>query len=639
MRVSLRLKLLLLLPLLGLLLWLGWRYFNAINSVVDQSQLQAASRVAEAVASNIRSAELPPLVSLNPLSGQPLSVYALHQPLTLDGFFGDWPRHHPLTELGRIRLRAAQWRDRLYLAIEVDDASRYYLRPRTGGYEAFETRRQHLDPDYIELRFDAGQRRYRLMAEAPGRFLALPLQLPLARTGQALPIDAVWWELADRYQLELELPLELLSGSSNLEILMHDVSDPVGQEQGSQEQRHALRLLPLRPALQNILAHYSQVEQQLLVLDGQQEVVAISEGLGPRALGRLLGFLESGQEQLIDAGWSTVRVAIDPGHPAAGQVVVQVVSDAVSQVQRKTLFDLGWQTLGVLLAVIAGLLLFASRLAYRIQRLSRELKAQYDRAGRLRRQQPFSELTATDEVGELAVELEELLNRLARYTQFLERVPRTLRHELSNPLNTISTSLELLEADTDPEQQQRLIGSAQRGVSKLEKTIQSITAAVSLEEALQQQEPCEINLNTLLRDYTERCQLSYPQRRFELQLPSQALSILGNELRLEQLLDKLIDNAVDFTPNSQPNENPILLSLRADKGIELAVSNRGSPIDTARIGGLFELFSGDRNDGSGEHLGLGLYVVRLIAESLGAQASIANEGDRVVVRIRWQPLN
>ena len=38
----------------------------------------------------------------------------------------------------------------------------------------------------------------------------------------------------------------------------------------------------------------------------------------------------------------------------------------------------------------------------------------------------------------------------------------------------------------------------------------------------------------------------------------------------------------------------------------------------------FQMFSGTRNDSTGSHLGLGLYVVRLIAESMGGQVSIRN---------------
>ncbi|MEH6470321.1 MAG: ATP-binding protein [Halopseudomonas sp.] len=624
MRFSLRKKLLLVLPFLGLLPWLGLRYFDAINTVVDQSQLQAARLVAEAVAGNIHGAELPPLLPRPASKHAAVPVYGLKQPLTLDGFFSDWPEHHPASSFDRIQLRAAQWREQVYLAIDVADSSRYYRQPFQGGYDYSESTPQALDHDYLELSFDGGNSRYRLTAEGPGYFLAQPL----GRDDHSVPvmIEAVWWELADRYQLELALPLALLGDSGELQLRMHDYSP-----QGIQEQQHSVRLQRLRPELQRLLAHYSQVEQQLLVQDGQDDIVAISEGLGPRSSGRLQRFVGSGQDSLIEDGWSTVRVPIQPGDPASGHVVVQVVSDAVSQVQRKTLFDLGWQTLAVLLLVIAGLLLFASRLAYRIKRMGAELKAQYDSQGRLSRQHPFSGLTASDEVGELSRDMDEVLDRLERYTQFLQRVPKTLRHELSNPLNTISTSLELLSESPDSSQQQRLIASAERGISKLEKTIESITEAVSLEDALKHEATAQIDLNALLQSYCERCQMSSPNHRFELLLPTQTLQIQGSDLRLEQLLDKLIDNAVGFSPL----DSPIVISLSGGDGIELTVSNRGEAIDSARAEHLFELFSGDRNDGSGNHLGLGLYVVKLIAEAHGATAGISSEADRVVVAIRW----
>jgi signal transduction histidine kinase len=45
------------------------------------------------------------------------------------------------------------------------------------------------------------------------------------------------------------------------------------------------------------------------------------------------------------------------------------------------------------------------------------------------------------------------------------------------------------------------------------------------------------------------------------------------------------------------------------------------------------MFAGTRNDSTGSHLGLGLYVVRLIAESMGAKVSIENTERGVRVEV------
>ena len=65
----------------------------------------------------------------------------------------------------------------------------------------------------------------------------------------------------------------------------------------------------------------------------------------------------------------------------------------------------------------------------------------------------FADSDASDEVGELSRDVQQVLRDLGRYTTFLERIPRTLRHELSNPMSAVQTSLELLSDEQDPDQQ------------------------------------------------------------------------------------------------------------------------------------------------------------------------------------------
>ncbi|WP_421864617.1 ATP-binding protein [Motiliproteus sp.] len=650
MRLTLRKKLLLMLPLLGLLPWLGLRYFNAINQVVDQSQIQAARLVAEAAAANIvNRAETKNwwALSANPVdSGNDLEaaapdnpnrvdssttsppashpatipVYGLRQPLTLDGFFSDWPEHFGLTRLEGLQLRAAQYRQRLYLAIEVEDGSRYYAR---AGIDFSDPARY----DYLDLVLDDGQR-FRLMAEGPGLFRA---RIPKRRyRHRSTPIEAVWWEREGRYQLEVTLPVSLLQSTSELLIQAHDFDGRTGPVRS-----YPLRLTPLVSELQQLLGNYSQSDQQLMLLNANGQTLAITEGLGPLSLHRLQQFIDSGREASIRGGWAAVQVPVYPQRPDGPRLVVQIASDRMALVQRQSLFDLGWQTLAVLLAVIAGLLWFASRLAIRIKRLGSELKQRFDDQGRLQSVDPFSDAQAGDELGELSRDGQMLLQRLQGYTQFLERMPRTLRHELSNPLNTISTSLELLDTETDPpmdSRQQRLVASARRGVSKLEQTIQSITEAVSLEDALKVESVSAVALSTLLQRYVERCRVDFPDQPFELSVPDSTVWLLANEFRLEQLLDKLIDNARDFNHESAPIQ--LQLSLEPP-GLVLRISNRASPIDEQQSEQLFELFSSERQQVGGSHLGLGLYVVKLIARAQQADVAIFNQQDRVVVQLCW----
>ena len=618
MRIGLRGKLLLVLPLLGLVPWLGLRYFDATTQVVDHSQLQSTRQVGLALVPILAQQAWPESSPTSIAAATQLSIYALAQPLTLDGFFDDWPEHHRSTNLGRLNVRVAQLRQQLYLALEVTDASRVYAKPG-------QRRVQPAAYDYIDLQWAQGQQRVRLMAEAPGRFKARRIEG--TRLGREVAIDAVWWERSAQYQLELQLPLSLLDGARRMTLTLHDAGAPPA---APSSQTLELQLTPLQPELQQLLSRYSQTEQHLMLLGKHGEVVALSEGLGPRSLGGLKRFAASGLAQQAEQGWSRVRLPVVVNGQPQAELIVQRVSDAVSLIQRKTLFDLGWKTLVVVLLLVFGLLLFGSRLAFRIRRLGRQFRAQFDDQGRVLPQQPLAELKASDEVGGLSRDLDQMLQRLQSYTQFLERMPRTLRHELSNPLNTISTSLQLIEVE---DAQQRILEAAQRGVERLEKTIDSITEAASLEQALSRESNQQLDLVAFLPRYLERCYISFSGRQFELELNGLAVvEVTANDLRLEQLLDKLIDNAVDFSPLDQPVR--LVLSRDSD-GVTLQVSNRGPVIEPQQAEQLFELFSGNRQDGSGSHLGLGLYVVKLLAGAFGAQARIFSDAGWVRVEVVW----
>jgi signal transduction histidine kinase len=80
----------------------------------------------------------------------------------------------------------------------------------------------------------------------------------------------------------------------------------------------------------------------------------------------------------------------------------------------------------------------------------------------------------------------------------------------------------------------------------------------------------------------------------------------------------------------------VRLDARAGEAT-LPVSNRGPRLPEAMAGKLFESMVSVRNgSGTGPHLGLGLYIVRLVAEFHGgaAEALDREDGSGVVIKVR-----
>ena len=99
----------------------------------------------------------------------------------------------------------------------------------------------------------------------------------------------------------------------------------------------------------------------------------------------------------------------------------------------------------------------------------------------------------------------------------------------------------------------------------------------------------------------------------------------GSPDLIAQMLDKLMDNAADFSPP----DGRITLALEAHDGrYVLSVTNEGPLLPPHLEGHLFEsLVSGRAAQDQKPHLGLGLYIVRLIAEFHGGSATATNLPD------------
>jgi two-component system sensor histidine kinase ChvG len=103
------------------------------------------------------------------------------------------------------------------------------------------------------------------------------------------------------------------------------------------------------------------------------------------------------------------------------------------------------------------------------------------------------------------------------------------------------------------------------------------------------------------------------------------------------MLDKLIDNAVDFSPPAAMIV--IRLALEPHFAV-MEVDNPGPPLAAETRARLFESLWQSRGGGDSDsrpHFGLGLYIVRLIAEFHGGSASATNlpeeTGARFSVRL------
>jgi signal transduction histidine kinase len=90
---------------------------------------------------------------------------------------------------------------------------------------------------------------------------------------------------------------------------------------------------------------------------------------------------------------------------------------------------------------------------------------------------------------------------------------------------------------------------------------------------------------------------------------------------LAQALDKLVDNAISLTG---PEDEVRVRLVRHAEHCQIRVANTGSQLPDVLPEQLFDSLVSMRERGAGRHLGLGLHIVRLVAEAHGGRVGARN---------------
>lgn len=320
------------------------------------------------------------------------------------------------------------------------------------------------------------------------------------------------------------------------------------------------------------------------------------------------------------------------GEQVIAAVVAEETTNAIRSVYNRALEQLLAVTLIAFFVGALTLLAFASRLSTRLRRLRDEAEAAIDSQGRVRKVVAGSR--AGDEIGDLSRSFSTVLERLAQYNSYLEAMGGRLSHELRTPIAVVRSSLENLKMQRMPEDAAIYLARAGEGLKRLDTLLTRMSEATRLEQLVRQSERELFDARDVARGCTSGYAAAYPHKRFELELTEAPVIVSGAPDLYAQMLDKLAANAVDFSAG----EDPIRIRLEASEGRAiLTVSNRGPRLPEAMAGKLFEsMVSVRRENGGGEpHLGLGLYIVRLVAEFHGGSAEALDraDGSGVVVKV------
>lgn len=266
----------------------------------------------------------------------------------------------------------------------------------------------------------------------------------------------------------------------------------------------------------------------------------------------------------------------------------------------------------VFLLVILGAIFYTASLSNRIVRLDKDVSNTFDNYGKVN-QLSFPDTRIRgyhDELSDLRHHIYEMLTQLSSYERYLKQLPRTLRHEIHNPLNRLSMSLSLLEKDVEHKQVQY----SKHALEQLKQIIASLSEASSIEDSLHSQTPEAFDVGEMLQHYLDSIRETNDASEIEVdyRLKNNTL-LLGDGFMIEQMMDKLISNAKDFNDH----RSPIKVSAhQTDKDVVISVQNSGPALPNGYEKQIFDGMMSIRevNADDQTHLGLGLFIVKLITD-------------------------
>ena len=665
--MSIRLQLLIVALSTLVLPWAGCQYARELETALRDSQenslLASAGTIANALSAQPQRVFPDPDDGLAFAAGRDLYVFPLRSQPLLDGYRDDWgiaanPAPLPTSTGYGARLQAGATERYLYLFIEVDDPH-WIAEPSDLHPE-----RDHFNRVNLTLQRPDGTREtYFFGTLAPGLIAAQ--RIVSADQGQPRAVEqpriqAYWLQTSAGYHLEARIPLSFVGAR-----LWVEAEDGRGTRKAGINADDAPlggRLFFTVTGLDDLLGTFIRDGTRATVVDANalklgtagavsasvpgaeadaetwyrrmMRVDTSSFPLQSSAPDRLSGnSITAALAGRPDAQWVrgagsqelllTAAAPLVIGGRVRGAVYLEQAGDQLLALRDRAvarLFNLSFLATAAAVVVMFG---FATWISLRIGRLGNAADSAVSRNGEIRLDMPES--AAADEIGALSRAFERLLRRLAEHTQYLRTLGGKLSHELRTPLTIVRSSLDNLESATLREEQRRYIERAREGTQRLQSILSALGAAARVEESIKQSERVNFALRDLLSSAVAAYRDSFLQAHFALETPADPCFIRGAPDLIAQLLDKLIENAVDFCPST----GTITVRLERGHGTYLLhVINDGPPIPPALHGRLFEsLFEQRQGREDKPHFGLGLYVVRLIAEFHGGTAVADNRSD------------
>jgi signal transduction histidine kinase len=234
----------------------------------------------------------------------------------------------------------------------------------------------------------------------------------------------------------------------------------------------------------------------------------------------------------------------------------------------------------------------------------------------------------------------------AHANRLKDRFIAVLSHELRNPLAPVRNAVPLLRAlraRHDPATMQTIVDMLDRQTAQLTRLVNDLLDVSRISSGRIEVMRERLDLRSVARHAVETLEPGLERRRHRLtsDLPQHPVDIVGDHVRLSQVVSNLLDNAVKFTPDG----GEIGLRLHAEAGhAVLSVRDNGSGIPAELQPQIFTAFGVSEAQPAHSRaggLGLGLSIAKTLAElhggSLEAHSAGPGQGSEFILRLPLAP--
>ncbi|MCZ2126753.1 MAG: GAF domain-containing sensor histidine kinase [Anaerolineales bacterium] len=202
------------------------------------------------------------------------------------------------------------------------------------------------------------------------------------------------------------------------------------------------------------------------------------------------------------------------------------------------------------------------------------------------------------------------LDSVQRQMRLQDDFVSTISHELRTPLGFIkgySTSLLRQDTTWDDATQREFLSIIDEETDRLAKLIEDMLESARLQSKTIQFKFSPLRLDALVRDVSARVKTHHPDLKIDLKIEPLP-QVLGDSVRLSQVLENLFSNAIKYAPGSKIT----ITAKRLAKKVRVYFSDQGEGIPEEFAPFLFERFYRVPGERTVTGTGLGLYICKQI---------------------------